>query len=73
MVYKKAHKPARRKVDHPSAKIWDVDDLSSGDESHSEGPPMSSRSHIRENHHSQWMAYLVSANLFLSNSFSSSS
>ena len=44
VVYKKVHKPARRKVDHPSARIWDADDLSSGDESHSEGPPMSSRS-----------------------------
>ena len=44
VVYKKAHKAARRKVDHPSAKIWDADDLSNGDESHSEGPPMSSRS-----------------------------
>ena len=44
MVYKKAHKPARRKVDHPSARIWDVNDLRSGNESHSDGPPMSSRS-----------------------------
>ena len=44
MVYEKVHKPVRRKVDHPSAKIWDADDLSSGDESHSEGPPMGSRS-----------------------------
>ena len=43
MVYKKAHKAERRKVDHPSARIWDTDDLSSGDESHSEGPPMSNR------------------------------
>ena len=44
MVYKKEHKVARRKVDHPSAKIWDVDDLSSGVESDSEGPPMNNRS-----------------------------
>ena len=44
LVYKKAQKPARRKVDHPSARRWDPDDLSSGDESHSEGPPMSGRS-----------------------------
>ena len=44
VVYKKAHKAARRKVDHPSARIWDADDLSSGDESDSEGPPMSNRS-----------------------------
>ena len=44
VVYKKAHKVARRKVDHPSARIWDVDDLSSGAESNSEGPPMGNRS-----------------------------
>ena len=44
MVYKKAHKAARRKVDHPSAKIWDADDLSSGGEFDSEGPPMNNRS-----------------------------
>ena len=44
VVYKKAHKAARRKVDHPSARIWDANDLSSGDESDSEGPPMSNRS-----------------------------
>ena len=44
VVYKKVHKVVRRKVDHPSARIWDADDLSSGDESHSEGPPMSGRS-----------------------------
>ena len=44
VVYKKAHKAARRKVDHPSARIWDVDDLSSGVESESEGPPMNNRS-----------------------------
>ena len=44
VVYKKAHKAARRKVDHPSARIWDADDLSSGVESDSEGPPMSNRS-----------------------------
>ena len=25
VVYKKVHKAARRKVDHPSARIWDVD------------------------------------------------
>ena len=50
MVYKKVHKPARRKVDHPSDKIWEADNLSSGDESHNEGPPMGSRSpaHLRE-------------------------
>ena len=46
VVYKKAHKPTRRKVDHPSTKIWDTNDLNSGDESHSEGPPMGSRSDI---------------------------
>ena len=44
VVYKKAHKAARRKVDHPSARIWDTDDLSSGVESDSEGPPMNIRS-----------------------------
>ena len=44
VVYKKAHKAARRKVDHPSARIWDAGDLSSGDEFDSEGPPMSNRS-----------------------------
>ena len=44
VVYKKAHKVARRKVDHPSARIWDADDLSSEDESDSEGPPMGNRS-----------------------------
>ena len=44
VMYKKAHKATRRKMDHPSARIWDVDDLGSGDESHNEGPPMSSRS-----------------------------
>ena len=44
VVYKKAHKAARRKVDHPSARIWDADDLSSGVESDSEGPPMNNRS-----------------------------
>ena len=43
MVYKKAHKAAKRKVDFPSARIWDVDDLSSGVESDSEGPPMNNR------------------------------
>ena len=30
VVYKKVRKLVRRKVDHPSAKIWDADDLSSG-------------------------------------------
>ena len=44
VVYRKAHKSVRRKVDHPFDKIWDADDLSSGDKSDSEGPPMSSRS-----------------------------
>ena len=44
VVYKKAHKAARRKVDHPSAKIWDADDLSSGVESDSEGAPVNNRS-----------------------------
>ena len=44
VVYKKAHKAARRKVDHPSARIWDADDLSSGVESDSEGPPMNNQS-----------------------------
>ena len=44
VVYKKAHKAARRKVDHPSAKIWDADDLSSGVESDSEGAPANNRS-----------------------------
>ena len=44
VVYKKAHKAARRKVDHPSARIWDANDLSSGVESDSEGPPMNNRS-----------------------------
>ena len=44
VVYKKSHKLARRKVDHPSAKIWDADDLSIGKKSHSEGPPMGGRS-----------------------------
>ena len=44
VVYKKVHKLARCKADHPSAKIWDADDLSNGDESQSEGPPMGSRS-----------------------------
>ena len=44
VVYKKAHKAMRRKVDHPFARIWDVDDLSSGVESDSEGPPMNNRS-----------------------------
>ena len=44
VVYKKAHKATRRKVDHPSTRIWDANDLSSGDESHSEGPPMSGQS-----------------------------
>ena len=47
VVYKKVHKPARRKVDHPSTRIWDANDLNSGDESHSEGPPMSTHS-LRE-------------------------
>ena len=28
----------------PSTKIWDTDDLSNGDKSHSEGPPMGNRS-----------------------------
>ena len=32
MVYKKALKPLSRKVGHPSTKIWDAEDLSSGDE-----------------------------------------
>ena len=44
VVYKKTHKAARCKVDHPSTKIWDTDDLSSGVESDSEGPPMNNRS-----------------------------
>ena len=44
VIYKKVHKPARSKVDHPSARIWDADDLNSGDESRSEGPPMNSQS-----------------------------
>ena len=44
VVYKKTHKAARCKVDHPSARIWDADYLSSGDDPHSEGPPMSSQS-----------------------------
>ena len=44
VVYKKAHQALRRKVDHPSTKIWDADDLSSGVESDSEGPSMSNRS-----------------------------
>ena len=44
VVYKKAHKAARCKVDHPSARIWDANNPSSGDESDSEGPPMSNRS-----------------------------
>ena len=44
VVYKKAHKAARRKVDHPSAKIWDADDLSSGVKSDSEGAPVNNRS-----------------------------
>ena len=44
VVYKKAHKAAKRKVDHPSARIWDADDLSSGVEFDSEGPPMNNRS-----------------------------
>ena len=56
VVYKKVkvkvHKPARRKVDHPPAKIWDADDLSNGDESHSEGRPPMGTQHIHENHHS---------------------
>ena len=44
MVYKKAHKAARHKVDHPSAKIWDANDLSSGVESDNEGAPINNRS-----------------------------
>ena len=44
VVYKKVHKPPKRKVDHPSTKIWDADHLNSADESHIEGPPMGSRS-----------------------------
>ena len=44
VVYKKAHKAARHKVDHPSARIWDANDLSSGVESDSEGLPMNNRS-----------------------------
>ena len=44
VVYKKAHKAARRKVDHPSSRIWEAGDLSSGVESDSEGPPMNNRS-----------------------------
>ena len=44
VVYKKAHKAARRKVDHPSAKIWDADDLISEVESDSEGAPVNNRS-----------------------------
>ena len=44
VVYKKAHKAARCKVGHPFTRIWDADDLSSGDESDSEGAPMSNRS-----------------------------
>ena len=43
MVYKKTHNLARDNVDHPSAKIWDVEDLNNGDESDNEGPPMGSR------------------------------
>ena len=37
VVYKKAHKPASHKVDHPSTKIWDAEDLSNGDDSDSDG------------------------------------
>ena len=50
MVYKKVHKLVRHEVDRPSAKIWYANDLSSGDESHSEGPPMGSWSptHLQE-------------------------
>ena len=44
VVHKKAHRSAKRKVDHPSDRMWGADGLSSGDESHNEGPPMSSRS-----------------------------
>ena len=44
VVYKKVHKAARRKVDHPSARIWDADDLSSGVESDSEGALVNNRS-----------------------------
>ena len=44
VVYKKEHKLVQRKLDHPSAKIWDGDDLRSRDESDSEGPQMSNRS-----------------------------
>ena len=62
VVYKKAHKATRRKVDHPSARIWDADDLSSGVESDSEVPPMNNRS--PRTHHPQWMAYPVSGNFF---------
>ena len=50
VVYKKAHKPARRKVDYPYSNIWDADDLSNGEESGSEGLPMGSWSptYLRE-------------------------
>ena len=44
VVYKKVHNPVRRKLDYPSTKIRDADDLNSGDESPSESPPMGSRS-----------------------------
>ena len=43
VVYKKVHKAAKRKVEHPSARIWDADDLSSGVESDREGPPTNNR------------------------------
>ena len=42
VVYKKVPEPTRCKVDHRSARIWDADDLSNGDDSHSEGQPMGS-------------------------------
>ena len=71
VVYKKVHKPARRKVDHPSTRIWDADDLSSGDESHSEGPPMSSRSLRESLSIVDGLPYECKFNFF--NSFSSSS
>ena len=43
VVYRRNHKLASRKVDHLFAKIWDTEDLSSGEETNSDDQAMSSR------------------------------
>lgn len=40
VLYKMAHKPVRRKVEHPFGNIGGVEEISIGEKFNNEGPPM---------------------------------